>query len=64
MSESYNIRRARRLMGALLRMPPKPHSEMKVGKANVKPKPLLPNDNPHASKRRNNRGKRANNRNG
>jgi len=26
----------KRLMGALLRMPPRPHSEMKLGKAKLK----------------------------
>jgi hypothetical protein len=31
-----DLEAARRVMGALLRMPPKPHDEMKVGK---KPKP-------------------------
>jgi hypothetical protein len=29
---------AKRLMGTLLRMPPKPHSEMKMGKKRKKPK--------------------------
>jgi hypothetical protein len=28
---------AKRLMGALLRMPPKPHSQMKVGKSRATP---------------------------
>jgi hypothetical protein len=32
-----NIEQTKRLMGALLRMPPKPHSEMKLGKPTTKP---------------------------
>jgi hypothetical protein len=36
---------AKRLMGALLRMPPKPHSEMKLGKSKGKPT-KSPNKNP------------------
>jgi hypothetical protein len=28
---------AKRLMGALIRMPPKPHEEMKIGKPRAKP---------------------------
>jgi len=32
-----DVEQANRLMGALLRMPPKPHSEMKVGKLRAKP---------------------------
>jgi hypothetical protein len=32
MSAKKNLDEAKKLMGALLRMPPKPHSEMKVGK--------------------------------
>lgn len=31
------ISKTKRLMGALLRMPPKPHSEMKLGKSKEKP---------------------------
>jgi hypothetical protein len=32
-----DIAATKRLMGALLRMPPKPHSEMKIGKLRGKP---------------------------
>jgi hypothetical protein len=32
-----DIEKTKRLMGALLRMPPKPHSEMKIGKSKTKP---------------------------
>jgi hypothetical protein len=32
MTDDKHLRDTKRLMGALLRMPPKPHSEMKVGK--------------------------------
>ena len=35
------LRETKRLMGALLRMPPKPHSEMKLGKPRGK-KPASP----------------------
>ena len=35
------LQETKRLMGALLRMPPKPHSEMKLGKPTAKPKPSL-----------------------
>ena len=31
------IEATKRLVGALLRMPPKPHSEMKLGKLRAKP---------------------------
>jgi len=33
---THDIEQAKRLMGALLRMPPKPHSEMKLGKTKTK----------------------------
>jgi hypothetical protein len=29
--DDQNLRETRRLMGALLRMPPKPHDQMKIG---------------------------------
>jgi hypothetical protein len=32
MSNDEGLSDTKRLMGALLRMPPKPHSEMKIGK--------------------------------
>jgi hypothetical protein len=32
-----DIEGAKRIMGALLRMPPKPHDEMKLGKRKAKP---------------------------
>jgi hypothetical protein len=34
--EKDEIRKTKALMGALLRMPPKPHSEMKLGKPRTK----------------------------
>jgi hypothetical protein len=34
---------ARRIMGALVRMPPKPHDEMKLGKAKAKSKKAASN---------------------
>jgi hypothetical protein len=37
MSSDEEVANAKRLMGALLRMPPKPHSEMKLGKSKGKP---------------------------
>jgi hypothetical protein len=33
-----DLRKTKALMGALLRMPPKPHSEMKIGKSKLKRK--------------------------
>lgn len=33
-----NLRETKRLMGALGRMPPKPHSDMKIGKISGKAK--------------------------
>jgi hypothetical protein len=36
-AEGKSLAETKRLMGALLRMPPKPHSEMKLGKPRVKP---------------------------
>jgi hypothetical protein len=33
MGDSNEIKETKRLVGALLRMPPKPHSEMKLGKS-------------------------------
>jgi hypothetical protein len=32
------LEETKRLMGALVRRPPKPHEEMKIGKAKAKPK--------------------------
>jgi hypothetical protein len=37
--ETDDLRKTKALMGALLRMPPKPHSEMKLKKAKKKPRP-------------------------
>jgi len=34
-----DIQATKRLMGALLRMPPKPHADMKLGKSKAKPPP-------------------------
>ena len=42
------VQATKRLMGALLRMPPKPHSEMKVGKSKAKPT-KSPYQNPTAA---------------
>ena len=36
MAENSDVTQTKRLMGALLRMPPKPHSEMKLGKPRTK----------------------------
>jgi hypothetical protein len=36
-SKDNELDQAKKLMGALLRMPPKPHSEMKLGKSKGKP---------------------------
>jgi len=36
--EDTKLKETKRLMGALLRMPPKPHSEMKIGKSKPKRK--------------------------
>lgn len=40
----------RRLVGALVRMPPKPHNEMKLGKAKPKLKKSLPEGRKGAQK--------------
>ncbi len=37
MSEDSELEHTKKLVGALLRMPPKPHSEMKLRKPNRKP---------------------------
>jgi hypothetical protein len=34
--KNEQIKQTKRLMGALLRMPPKPHSDMKIGKPKTK----------------------------
>jgi hypothetical protein len=34
--ETDDLAQTKRLMGTLLRMPPKPHSEMKIGKPKAK----------------------------
>lgn len=61
--DDCNVVATKRLMGALLRMPPKPHSAMKLGKDSSKPKSrLLKDDYPNASKRGNNRRNRTNDR--
>jgi hypothetical protein len=36
MIKQDDLRQTKKLMGALLRMPPKPHSEMKLGKPTAK----------------------------
>jgi len=45
------LRNTKRLMGALLRMPPKPHSEMKLGKPKRKDKAIKAKESPIAAKR-------------
>jgi len=37
-SEKDELEQAKRIMGALVRMPPKPHDQMKLGKPRGKPK--------------------------
>jgi len=36
-----DIEKTKRLMGALVRMPPKPHEDMKIGKSKQKPRKKL-----------------------
>ena len=38
MGKDHELDEAKRIMGALVRMPPKPHDEMKLGKAGVRKK--------------------------
>jgi len=38
MTTSKDLEAAKRIMGVLVHMPPKPHDEMKLGKPRAKPK--------------------------
>jgi hypothetical protein len=55
--EPDRLEATKRLMGALGRMPPKPHEEMKIGKS--KSKSMTPKGVPAQSKKRRKTGKNA-----